>query len=242
MVNNKPRNKYLISTILILTIISSLFFTKIAISKELSSSKKGHLVVIKASNKRIKELTQKLKQTYKNLNTLKATFYQQTWASGSTQPIKAQGTVWLKRPNLMRWQYDKPYKQLIVASLRDVYIYQPEQKQVMIIPRNRFLTSQITNAFFAGDLGLSHFFHLKLSKDSKYAIVLIPIRPEPQVKQIEIILEPKSYLIKELWITDQMGGRTHILFTNIIKNPKIPDTMFQFSPPKGVKVFNTPRD
>ncbi len=226
---------------LFIVLLSSFFFTQKVISKEISS-KKGYLVVTKKSNKKITELTKKLKQAYKNLNSLEAKFYQQTWASGSTQPIEAQGTVWLKRPNLMRWQYDKPYKQLIVAGLRKVYIYQPEQQQVMVIPRNRFLTSQITNAFFTGDLGLSHFFYLKPSKDSKYGIILIPIRPEPQVKQIEIILNPKNYLIKELWIKDQMGGNTHILFTHIIKNPKVSDKLFQFTPPKGVKVFNTPRD
>jgi len=136
MVKNKLANKYPLATILILTIILTFSFTQIAIPKE-TSHKKGHLVVIKTSDKKVKELTQKLKQAYKNLDTLEAKFYQQTWASGSTQPIKAQGSVWLKRPNLMKWQYIKPYKQLIVAGLRDVYIYQPEQKQVMIIPRNR---------------------------------------------------------------------------------------------------------
>lgn len=232
--------KKFLSIIFIVIVFSFVLSKTNSLSKEISP--KGQLVVTQQLDKDIKKLAKELKDAYTHINSLKAKFYQQTWTSGSSQPILAQGSVWLKRPNLMRWQYDKPYKQLIIAGLRDVYIYQPEQHQVMVIPRNRFLTSQITNAFFTGDLGLSHFFYLKLPKNSKNSIILIPIRTEPQVKQIEITLDPKSHLIKEIWIKDQMGGNTHILFSNIIKNPKVSDKMFQFTPPKGVKIFNSPRD
>ena len=201
-------------------------------------------VTEKKAASRIQQLSSNFRKAYLSIDCLRAEFYQETWTPGIEKPVTAEGTVWIKRPNLMRWQYDKPYHQLIVAGLRDVFIYEPAQKQVMVIPRNRFLTSQITNAFFAGDQGLNHFFNVSLpeNKKDRWSLILKPIHPEPQIKQIRITLDPNSWLIKEIWIDDNMGEHTHLVFKNIVKNPKINPDLFHFVPPKGVKVYNTPKD
>ena len=44
----------------------------------------------------------------------------------------ATGTLTVKRPNKMRWEYLSPDPQLIISNGTDLWVYRPEDKQVML--------------------------------------------------------------------------------------------------------------
>ena len=44
----------------------------------------------------------------------------------------ASGSIRVKRPGMMRWEYEKPDRQSIITDGRTLWVYRPEDNQVMI--------------------------------------------------------------------------------------------------------------
>ncbi|MGD9228162.1 MAG: outer membrane lipoprotein carrier protein LolA, partial [Desulfobacterales bacterium] len=43
----------------------------------------------------------------------------------------ATGKVYIKYPGMMRWEYEKPERQIIITDADKLWIYRPEDNQVM---------------------------------------------------------------------------------------------------------------
>ncbi len=201
-----------------------------------------HLAVAEiGSQDRVNHLAFLLQKRYENTSDFVASFTQETISPGSPQGIEAKGRVFLKRPSLMRWEYVSPEPQLIVTSDDEVYVYEEEANQVMVIPRNQFLSSELSRAFFFGKGRLSQYFNIGTPKedwvDQEWTISLVPKSESPQVKRMWITLDPKTHLVREIWIQDQLGTRTHIVFSNISVNIGLSQSLFHFVPPEGVEVY-----
>ncbi len=217
-------------TLLVLLILTLLQFPEMAHCSQLASDK-AHLST----------LIDILQKRYDQTTAISARFRQQTYAPGDPKGVYAQGIVYFKRPHLMRWEYEKPAKQLIVTSGINVYIYEIEAKQVTIIPRDQFLSSEISKAFFFGRGDLRHDFKVvpapKDFGDPKWSLCLIPKRQVPQLKRLFVTLDSRSHLVSRIVIEDQMGGRTVIEFSDIRINPRLSPSLFRFSIPEGVEVY-----
>ncbi len=160
---------------------------------------------------------------------------------GAGQETMAKGRVFLKRPGLMRWQYVSPEPQLIVTVKDLVYVYEKEADQVMVIPRNRLLSSGISRAFFFGKGRLADYFTLNVPKekwvDREWTLCLVPRSDNPQVEKMWITIDSKTHLVREIWIQDKLGTRTHLTFSDMKVNEGLADSLFQFTPPEGVEVY-----
>ncbi len=190
---------------------------------------------------RTEKLIDVLQKRYDQTIAISADFKQKTYAAGDPDGILAQGKVYFKRPHLMRWEYEKPDRQLIVTSGKDVYIYEIQARQVTILPRKQFLSSEISRAFFFGKGDLRRDFNVvpvpEDFPDPSWSLCLVPKRQIPQLKRLFITLDPRSHLVKKVIIEDQMGGKTIIEFSNIRINRDLPAGLFRFTIPKGVEVY-----
>jgi len=95
-----------------------------------------------------RELAQLMQIAHKNMQDMAAYFYQETLAPGNPNPVRAEGHVYMKRPDSMRWDYVKPEPQVVVVNEKAVYVYEKEVNQVMVMNREQFLSAEITRAFF----------------------------------------------------------------------------------------------
>ncbi len=194
-----------------------------------------------AADERVQRLINILQKRYDQTMAISARFRQRTFAPGDPKGVTASGKVYFKRPHLMRWEYERPAKQLIVTSNRDVYIYEIEAGQVTILPRKQFLSSEISRAFFFGKGDLRRDFSVAPApagtRDPLWTLCLKPKRQAPQLKKLLITLDPHSHLLKRIVIEDQMGGRTIIQFSDIRVNRDLPSSLFRFVVPKGVEIY-----
>lgn len=183
----------------------------------------------------------RLQKSYDKAVSLSADFMQITYNSASVQGTTAYGKVWFKRPCLMRWEYSKPEEQLIVTSGSNVYVYEKEAAQVTVMSRENLLSTEISKAFFLGNGDISKSFKVALNdrKSVKkfWRLVLVPREHNPQIQKIDLTVDKNSGLINEMWIENLLGGKTRLVFTDIVINPEIEKQMFNFSIPKGVEVF-----
>ncbi len=73
----------------------------------------------------------------KGLKGLDGQFTQQVFDANGKPKETSSGRVALSAPHLFRWEYNKPYEQLIVADGQRVWVYDPDLQQVTRAPRVR---------------------------------------------------------------------------------------------------------
>jgi outer membrane lipoprotein carrier protein len=71
-----------------------------------------------------KQLTGLLEEHYRHLKTLRAVFLER-YSEGPKQSRVESGTVYFRRPGLMRWEYESPEKKLFLVDGKTVWFYVP---------------------------------------------------------------------------------------------------------------------
>src|SRR5437899_12633161 len=80
----------------------------------------GHAVDVKA-------LAAEVDTHYNHLRSLEAEFTEVYRGSGMERT--ETGTLWLKKPGKMRWEYRSPREKLFVSDGKDAWFYVPEDQQ-----------------------------------------------------------------------------------------------------------------
>jgi outer membrane lipoprotein carrier protein len=181
-------------------------------------------------------LAQALQQQYDKVHSFKASFVQ-TIGGGVLQikGKKGEGTVAVKKPGKMRWDYTKPEKQLIMSDGVRVYDYDPVTKELSVAAVPSDEQAPTATLFLAGKGNILRDF--KVSKvDSPIpgtlALRLDPRKADPDYEYLVIAFEPSSYQIRGLLTRDRQSGESMIVFSDIKQNTNIPDKTFEFVPPR----------
>src|SRR5262252_8320563 len=94
----------------------------------------------------------RLQERYETTRTLTAGFRQTVESKTLAGSLESRGKVYFEKPNHMRWDYDPPDRQTIVGDGATLWIYQPDDKQVIKAPlAEAFQASTPLN--FLGGLG-----------------------------------------------------------------------------------------
>lgn len=167
-----------------------------------------------------------LQKTYRHLTSLRFDFAQLT-RTGLRSRTGSGNAVFVRsadaeKPGIMRWNYTAPDPQIIVNDGDKLSIYTEKDHQ-LIVTSAAELNADITYAFFAGTRNLSDDF-LPEAPDKRYgfalpgtpleAIRLIPRKPHPQIKGVQLWFDQK-YLIHRIIIEDHFDSVTELTFTNI---------------------------
>jgi outer membrane lipoprotein carrier protein len=183
-------------------------------------------------------------QPVKQLKTFLATSkslsadFKQVLINEAGNPVRTSyGVFYLERPGKFRWDYQKPFTQQIVSDSGKVWFYDTDLEQVTIKKLDESLGSTPA-LLLSGDISLEDNFTMEaqgVEGDMQW-VKLLPKSEETSFKYINIGLTKGSLAGMEL--SDNFGQLTRIYFSNVILNPPLKKTLFQFTPPKGVDVFS----
>lgn len=173
----------------------------------------------------------------KGLKGLKGTFTQQVFDAKGTVKERSSGTVALSAPRQFRWEYAKPYPQLIVADGRKVWIYDPDLEQVTVKPQSAeeqanplaalVDPTQLDRQFVVKDAGASAGLNW---------LTLAPrATADAGFRSARLGFGPKG--LARMQVVDALGQRTEINFAGWTRNPKFAASTFRYAPPKGVDVI-----
>lgn len=186
-----------------------------------------------ADDKPVKQLKAFLKES----KSLTADF-KQVLINEAGNPVQTSyGVFYLQRPGKFRWDYLKPFQQQIVSNSGKVWFYDTDLEQVTIKKLDESLGSTPA-LLLSGDISLEDNFIMKdqgVDGDLQW-VKLLPKNQESSFKYILIGLDKGSLGGMEL--SDNFGQLTRIYFSNVILNPPLKQTLFQFNAPKGVDVFS----
>lgn len=182
-----------------------------------------------------------MEKRYEKIHDFRAKFTQTSQAPGVIKKDRASGIVYLRKDGKFRWDYDFPEMVLIVSDGKTLWIYQPEDKQVMIDPYFGKKMKRFPYTFLNGMQHLHEDFNAKILEETPDTVTLelVPIRPLKEIKTMTLTFNKKTLLIQKIvWISLQ-EIKTVISFDDIDITSKIPDSVFHFEPPEGVDIIKS---
>ena len=198
-------------------------------------------VVTPARADELADALRTLQQRYESTRTLVAKFRQEVESPTMAGKLTSNGTVSFEKPNRMRWDYAAPDRQTIVSDGETLWIYQPEEKQVLKAPlREAFQAT--TPVTFLGGLGhVDRDFTptLESSADDRWVLKLVP-REERGVGTLVLVVRKGDASIEEARISDPLGTTTHLALSEERRNVSLGADLFHFTPPPGVDVVRPP--
>jgi outer membrane lipoprotein carrier protein len=192
----------------------------------------------------LEELIDRIQEEYNRAEDLSADFTQEAYNQAVGRAQKAKGIVYLKKPNLMRWDYGAPDPQHFIIDGETFWWYTPQSNQVIKQPASATFDSKIPLSFLGGVGNLRRDFHIRYAKEVENrkgwsSLLLLPKKATGNLKQL--IMEVERFEIRRISMEDAFGNRTTLILSNMRINPKIPVERFRFTPPPGVQVI-TPED
>jgi outer membrane lipoprotein carrier protein len=173
---------------------------------------------------------QQLEAFLEDLKTLQADFRQTLQQPDDDQVYGSNGVFYLKRPGLLRWEYQTPNQQLIVADGNRIWLHDIELEQVSHRSQKAALNG--TPAQLLSGVGpvSQHFQVIELGEQDNLAWVeLLPKEKEAQFSRVRLALHANRLERMEMY--DNFGQVTRFFFDNIQRNPKLSDSLFKFEPP-----------
>jgi outer membrane lipoprotein carrier protein len=184
-------------------------------------------------------LARSLQQRYQGIRDFTADFTQ-SYRGGvlKTRSIE-QGTVSIKKPGRMRWLYTKPEKKEVTSDGQKLYVYVPQDRQVIVQSAARD-DGSTASLFLTGKGDIARDFTAAYVDPSPLtgtvAIKLTPRRKQPDYEYLVVALDPATLQIRGLVTRDLQGGDSTLTFTNLKENRGLSDKDFAFRIPRGVDV------
>ncbi len=168
--------------------------------------------------------------------TVKARFAQMVLDKNLKTLQQAQGVMQFSRPGKFRWDYVKPYEQSIVGDGSRLWIYDKDLNQVTVRKLDRALGASPA-ALLAGSNDLERDYVLTNSgtQNGLDWLDAVPKSRESVFERVRMGFGKSGLEAMEL--RDQFGQVTVITFADVERNPRIPDSVFRFTPPPGADVI-----
>ena len=150
----------------------------------------------------------------------------------------SSGRVALSAPRLFRWEYAKPYEQLIVADGKKVWVYDPDLSQVTVRAQGaEEANSPLATLIDPGKLDRDFKVTETGKQDGLEWLLLTPKQAENASFQNARLGFDANGLSK-MQVVDALGQRTEISFSGWKKNPSFAKGTFSYAPAKDVDVVD----
>ena len=190
----------------------------------------------------VKMLAAAVDAHYNHLRSLEAEFTQMYRGSGMDRT--ESGTLWLKKPGKMRWEYRSPKEKLFVSDGKDAWFYVPEDRQARKSPAKKLEDLRSPLAFLLGKTKLEKELQgLSIAPDiaplTPGDVVLrgIPTALSDEIGEIVLEVTPDNRIAR-IFLQGVDGAVTEYRFTQQKEDVVIADSRFGFKPPAGTEIVD----
>jgi len=179
----------------------------------------------------------KLQAFLKSSKSLTADFKQVLINEAGSPYQSSSGLFYLQRPGKFRWDYLKPFQQQIVSTSGKVWFYDADLEQVTVKTLDESVGSTPA-LLLSGEISLEDNFIMENqgAEGDLLWIRLLPKNKESSFKYIVIGLN--KGVLGGMELSDNFGQLTRIYFSNVVLNPPIKPSVFEFKAPAGADVFS----
>ena len=190
----------------------------------------------------VRRVLENVDQRYNRMQSLRVAFDQTYLGAGVDR--RESGTLLLKRPGRMRWEYREPREKLFLSDGKTAYFYVPGERQARKAPVKKLddvrspLRFLLGKARLANELdGATFSLNDKPERSGDVVITGVPKHLADRVERVLLEVDPESRIVR-LKITEVDGSETDFHFRDFEDNPKVSDDLFRFTPPPGVEVVD----
>ena len=173
-----------------------------------------------------------LKETFRNIRSVKAEFLQKRDLKILTKPLLSEGKLFFYIPDSMRWEYINPVRSVMLQRGNAIQIYnfsegvwKPEVAQA--VEARRMVLAEISQ-WFQGRFDESKAFRHLYSPGPPARVTMAPGEGINRfIHRIEIVLSAKPGVIDRVEIEEAGGSRTSIEFRNVEINSGFSSEVFE---------------
>jgi outer membrane lipoprotein carrier protein len=181
---------------------------------------------------------------YDETETLSGRFVQEVALGASGRVLRSEGTMRFRKPGRMRWEYDTPERQTLIADGEVLWIYQPEENQVLRAKLSRVFESQMPVSFLFGMARLERDFVPELlapAADGSRRLKLVPKNAVGNsVSALVLEVDPESWDLRAAVVRDPLGNETRVQLVDVQRNVPLADRLFVFERPPGTDLIEAP--
>jgi outer membrane lipoprotein carrier protein len=188
-------------------------------------------------------LAQAVNNHYNHLRTLQTEFTE-TYRGAGTERSES-GTLWLKKPGKMRWEYRSPTEKLFLSDGQNAWFYIPGDRQVRKTPMRKLDDLRSPLGLLLGKTKLEkELQQLSLAPDiapltpGDAVLRGVPRAMADRVSQVILEITPEHQIARIL-IEGVDESVTEYRFNNQKENVEVGDEGFRFVPPPGVEVVES---
>lgn len=171
--------------------------------------------------------------------TMSADFVQEQYQADGTVG-KMSGQLWVAQPAKFRWEYQKPYQQIVVSNGTKVWFYEPDLNQVIIRSQGQAIGDKPI-LLLSDPKAAQRYFDMKnvdIDADKNYSWVEAIPKSKENSTFSSILIGFLARKPQKLVFKDAFNNQTVVSLTNIRLNQPIDVQKFVFTPPKGVEVLS----
>jgi outer membrane lipoprotein carrier protein len=211
-------------------------------------------IAIPAQAEDIRQLARSVDDHYNHLRSLQADFTEIYRGEGAERV--ESGTLWLKKPRKMRWEYRSPKEKLFISDGQAVWFYLPAERQLRKTTLRKLDDLRSPLAFLLGKTklenelrGLSKVVDQSplipgntLLRGVPQGVVpqnvvpqsVVPQSVAGQVNEVQLEITPSDQIVR-IVLLEADGATTEFRFAGWKENLELSDSRFQFTPPPGVE-------
>ena len=187
-------------------------------------------------------IAQAVDNRYNHLRSLQAEFTE-TYRGAGTERTES-GSLWLKKPGKMRWEYRSPKEKLFLSDGKDAWFYLPGDRQVRRTSVRNLDDLRSPLGFLLGRTrlekeldGLSAALDLAPLTPGNTVLRGVPKAMADRIHEVVLEITP-DYHIARIQFEDADESVTEYRFSGQRENGEIADQRFRFVPPPGVEVVD----
>ena len=187
-------------------------------------------------------IAQAVDNRYNHLQTLQAEFTE-TYRGAGIERTES-GSLWLKKPGKMRWEYRSPKEKLFLSDGKDAWFYLPGDRQVRRSSVKKLDDLRSPLGFLLGKTrlekeldGLSAAPDVTPTTAGNVVLRGVPKAMADRVNEVVLEITP-DYHIARIQFEEADESVTEYRFSEQKENAGIADHLFRFSPPAGVEVVD----
>jgi len=185
------------------------------------------------------DVVDQVQKYYTTINQVTATFKQTVHNAQFGTDKTSTGTVWIKKPGKMRWDYVEKknnadrLKKAFISNGTTLFDVEPDNQQVIKKNlQNNVMPVAVTFLYGKGDLKKD--FNAQLDTSSGYGqkgdfvLKLTPKQPSAQYKTLYLVIDSKDFHAKESIVVDSSNNVNHFQFFGVDSAKPINDNSFEF--------------
>lgn len=188
----------------------------------------------------VAEVIERVQKRY-GAGDFEADFFQEAHLKAMGMVDTAKGHLYLGKPGMMRWHYKSPEEYFIIADGETVWIYRPDENQVMVGRAATYFGSEKGADFLSkpGELPKAFIMEMatkELQERDHHVLKLVPKKELPDLTELYLFISKESFDIKKAISCNAFGDRTVMRFDNYKFERGLSSSLFFFEIPKGTDV------